>query len=56
MNKEDLTKKIVALEEKFNQLQKQREDINSELLRLQGEYRALSLIIEGLDEPKKGKK
>lgn len=45
MNNEDIEAKQAVLQSRFDELQKQRNDINDELLRLQGEYRALSSLI-----------
>lgn len=51
MNKKELSEKLVALEAKFNELQEQRNNASEELLRLQGEHRALSLLVEELETP-----
>lgn len=45
MNKDLLLEKRIAVEQKFN-------DTNAELVRLQGEYRALTALIEETEEPK----
>ncbi len=50
MNKVDIEAKQAVLQSKFDELQKQRTDINEELLRLQGEYRALSSLLSELEE------
>ena len=46
MNLDDMNDKIHQIEEKFNQLLQQRELINQELLRLQGEARVLKNLIQ----------
>ena len=69
MNKDTLTQKRSAVETRFNELVEQKKQIEEELLKLQGEYRALSNLIEGVEpvaepeeantiviEPKKEKK
>ena len=67
MNLESLTQKRSAVETRFNELVEQKKQIEEELLKLQGEYRALSNLIEGVEpqpeeantivaEPKKEKK
>ena len=59
MNKESLISKRADVEAKFNVLQKQQTETTEELLKLQGEYRTLTELInsevapEGV--PKKGK-
>lgn len=50
MNKVSLEEKRAQVEERFNQLSSDRDNINVELNRLQGEYRTLSGLIEELDE------
>lgn len=52
MKKQDIEAKQAVLQSRFDELQKQRKDIDEELLRLQGEYRALSSLISELDEEK----
>lgn len=62
MNKEQLEKKRSEVEAKFEELKTQRQEvttrgqeIDTELVKLQGDYRALTELIEEL-EPKKEKK
>lgn len=45
MDKISLEEKKLAIETSFNELSKQRAEIDSELLRLQGEYRLLEELI-----------
>ena len=59
MNKESLLEKRAAVEQQFNELQQQQIKTNEELIRLQGEYRALTTLIDELPvegEVVKGKK
>lgn len=54
MNKAELENKKAIAEQKFNELQKQERDIQDELLRLQGDYRAYNDLIAELEtKPKK---
>lgn len=49
MDKEILTQKRSATEAKFNELIEQKKQIEEELLKLQGEYRVYSNLIEGVE-------
>ncbi|CAB4132683.1 hypothetical protein UFOVP253_51 [uncultured Caudovirales phage] len=46
-----LQDRIVAAETRFNELLKQRDDINEELNRLQGEYRVLVELRDSEKQP-----
>lgn len=51
MNEESLIEKRSLIETRFNELAAQKTEIEGELLRLQGEYRAINELIDKL--PKK---
>lgn len=51
MDKTQLEARRQAAEDKFNELTKQMEDQQVELNRYQGEYRVLTELIDGLEEP-----
>jgi hypothetical protein len=51
MNTESLKQKRSVAEAKFNELVEQKKQIDEELLKLQGEYRSLTSLIEE-SEPK----
>ena len=48
MNKESLLEKRATVETKFSELQQEQTKINEELIRLQGEYRTLTTLIDEL--------
>lgn len=50
MKKDDIEAKQKVLESRFNELQKQRNDIDEELFRLQGEHRGLASLLLELNE------
>lgn len=52
MDKESLVKRRDDVEAKFEQQTTTREDTSQELLRLQGEYRLLTELINNLEEDK----
>lgn len=51
MNTDSLKDKRAQVETKFNELAEQKRQLEEEMLKLQGEYRSLSALIE--EEPKK---
>lgn len=51
MNKETLEKKCSETEQRFNELQKQRLDIETELAKLQGEWRGYQTLLNELNDP-----
>lgn len=51
MDKETLVTKKSELEKRFEEVIKQKDNCQVELLRLQGEYRAISTLIEELEKP-----
>jgi peptidoglycan hydrolase CwlO-like protein len=50
MNKESLLEKRAATEARFSELQQEQTKTNEELIRLQGEYRTLTTLINELPE------
>lgn len=55
MNIETLQAKQLAIETNFNELTKQKQDIDTELVKLQGEYRVITELIEA-NKPKESEK
>jgi predicted nuclease with TOPRIM domain len=53
--KESLLEKRAAVETKFSELQTEQTKITEELIRLQGEYRTLTTLINEQETNKKGK-
>lgn len=49
MTRDELFDKRAAAETRFNELSKQKAEIDSELLRLQGEYRSYTSLIETME-------
>lgn len=50
MNIEELAALRVKAENEFNSLEKKRTDASEEMLRLQGEYRILTHLVEAIDQ------
>ena len=50
MNKESLLEKRATVETKFSELQEQQKQTNEELIRLQGEYRTLTTLIDDIEK------
>lgn len=54
MDKETIEKKKAAVSKKFDDLKAQRESIDTEMVRLQGEYRALDELLTTDSTKEKG--